>query len=155
LLGLRQEVARECSQNGHTYWQSPGWVSYAHAEFLRNKEARYLEYCEKYGEDNAEYLMQEQLGWLKSYKSVSLIQWQQMHEMERRAGKPHGFFAAEARCFAREADLPYTECQGGDSYLRALLHGDHDEDRFLVISPGFTAILSGDGVLKTVEVLRT
>lgn len=153
LLGVKQDEAGEYSQNGHTYWQSPGWVSYAHAEFLRNKEARYQEYCEKYGEDNAEYLMQEQLGWLRSYKSVNLIQWPQIQEMERRAGKAHGFFGAEARCFAREADLPYTECQGADTYLRALLHGDHDEERFLLIPPGCTAILSGDGVLKVVEIM--
>jgi hypothetical protein len=85
LLGIQQDVAAEHSLNGQTYWQTPGWVSYAHSELLRNKEAKFQEYVEKFGEDNAHYLMQEQLGWLQQYQTVKLIKWPQMKTMEEKA----------------------------------------------------------------------
>lgn len=151
LLGIKQDEAGGHSLNGQTYWQSPGWVSYAHSELLRNKEAKYKEYLDKYGEDNAQYLMEEQLSWLQNYQTVRLIRWPQMTQMETRAEKPSGFFEDEARCFAREAELPYTDCVGADSYLRALLEGGKDPELFLHIKPGYTAQLNADGAIITVE----
>lgn len=151
LLGIKQDDACEVSLNGQTYWQSPGWVSYAHSEFLRNKEAKFNEYVEKYGEDNANYLMQEQLGWLQNYQTVRLIRWPQITQMEVRAKKSSGFFEDEARCFAGEAELPYSDCAGSDNYLRALLEGGEDADLFLHIKPGSTAQLNADGAIVAVE----
>jgi hypothetical protein len=151
LLGIKQDVASEHSLNGQTYWQTPGWVSYAHSELLRNKEAKFQEYVEKFGEDNAHYLMQEQLGWLQQYQTVKLIKWPQMKTMEEKARKSSGFFEAEARCFAKEAELPYSDCSGSDNYLRALLEGGHDKERFLRIPPGYCVVLNGDGLLETVR----
>ncbi|MBM9520401.1 DUF1638 domain-containing protein [Desulforhopalus vacuolatus] len=149
LLGITQDAASDFSLNGQTYWQTPGWVCYAHSELLRNKEAKYNEYLEKYGEDNAHYLMQEQLGWLKHYQTVRLIRWPQIAEMEVRAEKPSGFFEDEARCFAKEAELPFSECAGSDNYLRALLQGGKNTDLFLHIHPGYTARLTGEGTIVT------
>lgn len=151
LLGIKQNEAGAHSLNGQTYWQSPGWVSYAHSELLRNKEAKYQEYLEKFGEDNARYLMEEQLSWLQHYQTVKLIKWSQIAQMETKAEKSSGFFEDEARCFAREAELPYSYCTGSDNYLRALLEGGNDRDLFLHIKPGFTAQLDADGALVTVE----
>jgi hypothetical protein len=151
LLGIKQNEAAGFSLNGQTYWQSPGWVSYAHSELLRNKDAKFKEYVERFGEDNAQYLMQEQLTWLQNYQTVKLIRWPQIKVMEKKAGKSPGFFEEEARCFATEAELPYSDCTGSDNYLRALIEGDHDDERFLRIPPGYSVVLSGDGLLELIK----
>lgn len=150
LLGIDQDDAGKYSQNGSTYWQSPGWVNYADSELLRNKERFFQEYKEKFGEENARYLMDEQLTWLKNYTAVSLIRWTELDEMEKELTKPPGFFEAEARCFAKEADLPFLQTTGSDNYLRALLSGGTDERRFLHIKPGYSVVLTGDGILEAV-----
>jgi hypothetical protein len=148
LLGKKQKGSGASSLTGQTYWKSPGWVDNAENELLNNKDSRFKEYVEKYGEDNAHFLMQEQLSWVQHYKTVKMIKWPQIEKMEERAGKTPGFFEEEARHFASAAGLPYSHCIGSDNYLRALLTGDHDEERFLKIPPGSSVILSGEGLLK-------
>ncbi len=150
LLGIDQDDAGIYSQNGTTYWQSPGWVNYAESELLRNKDRFFEEYKEKFGEDNARYLMDEQLTWLNNYTAVSLIRWPELDEMEKELAKPKGFFETEARCFAKEANLPFSQTTGSDNYLRALLAGGTDQQRFLHIRPGYSVILTADGILEAV-----
>ncbi len=151
LLGIDQDFAADYSQNGATYWQSPGWVSYADTELLRNKDRFFQEYKERFGEENAQYLMDEQLTWLKNYKSVSLIRWPDLDAMEKNLAKETGYFESEAKCFAREASLPFSQTSGSDNYLRELLRGGEDEGRFLHIKPGFSVILTGEGTLEAVK----
>ncbi|BHH83488.1 DUF1638 domain-containing protein [Desulforhopalus sp. 52FAK] len=152
LLGIDQDDSGEYSQNGATYWQSPGWVNYADSELIRNKERFHAEYVEKYGADNADYLMEQQLSWLRNYNAVTLIRWPQLAQIEKGYAREGGFFEAQARCFAKEADLPYQECSGSDNYLSALLEGGKDKSRFLHIKPGKIVTLTPAGTLESVEV---
>jgi len=57
LLGDKQRYADYVAKHPGTYWYSPGWNKYHLPPGPGRAEAMYREYCEKYGEDNARFLM--------------------------------------------------------------------------------------------------
>jgi len=127
LLGSKERYAEYVAQHPGTYWYSPGWNRH-HTPPGRERHDRILaEYVEKYGADNAQYLMEMQQHWFSAY--------------DRAAWVDLGFGV-------EQADISYTQScatwlgwhfdqqRGSPDLLRALLAGEWDESRFQVIRPG-------------------
>ncbi len=143
LLGCDQQEAGMLSQNGSTFWLSPGWLRYSQLNFIRSREKRQKEYEELYGLDNALYLMEQEALWLQHYTNACFIEWSGISEREK--------LLQEAKFVAQDAKLPFRIVDGKDSFLKALLSGGNDE-RFLRVPPHKTIDINGDGKIVIVEV---
>lgn len=135
LLGSKERYARYVAENPGTYWYSPGWNKHHTPPGPDRYNKLYAEYAEKYGEDNAEFLMESEQHWFATYDRATYV---------------------DLTVGATDADLDYTrQCadwlawnfdhQRGDPQLLIdLLAGAWDEQRFLVLQPGQTMRVTAD-----------
>jgi hypothetical protein len=130
-------------KSGGIYWYTSGWIENS----LMPSEERYMKsyniYAEHYGEENAEYLMEMESGWLKEYKCLAYIQMPGIDvpnqcDFSKRAA---GYLGWE-----------YIEHSGDYTLLKDLLDGKWDEDKFLIIPKGGKIEPSFDeGIIKLCE----
>lgn len=131
-------LGESCSaKHTNVFWMSAGWLEYSQIPFLEQKNIRKTDYLNRFGEDEANYLMEMEDVWLKGYFSARLIVWDNFNNTA---------LQEQAQYVAKEAKLPYTQCRGSSDFLQALLDGGKDE-RFVRIYPGHYIDISSDGSL--------
>lgn len=146
LLGQTQDLYGMHSQGGSTFWMSPGWLGCSQLAFIRNREARRAEYATRFDEDAAEYLMELEGEWLASYTRAAFIRWGEVLNQNVLAT-----CTQNARKVAADAGLPYAEEPGNPSYLRTLLEGGNDTERFFHLAPGQSIDIGPDGSLTIIS----
>lgn len=148
-LGSRARYRTEFDANPGTYYYSPGWIERKEGDVEqgyidihdRLYEERYQEYVEKYGEDNAKFLIDQEKQWTVNYTRAALI------NMGIGAIEEYRRFTRE---LAQERGWEYAELEGDLSLVNRLANGEWDGDDFLVVQPGRTITESFDElVLKT------
>jgi hypothetical protein len=104
-------------------------------------EAVRAEYVAKYGEDNADYLMEVLGGWRTHYGRAAFVSMGIADE---------SVAEAEARDEAIRRGWAFERVEGSLVLLRRLIEGDWDDD-MLVLQPGERLAMSyDDGVVKAV-----
>ena len=104
-------------------------------------EATRAEYVTKYGEDNADYLMEVLGGWRSHYGRAAFVS---MGITDEAASEATAHDEAERRGWA------FERLEGSMVLLRRLIDGDWDED-MLVLQPGEQLAMSwDDDVVKAV-----
>lgn len=126
-LGSYQAYHREFHESPGTYWLSKGWL-----ESGTNPLAEYEKYVDTYGEEDAEWLMDQQY---RHYKRLTLV----AHKQEDLdTYRPQAKKVAEY-CASRW-NYGYSEILGTDVYVRRLVEiaGDLSQvdDEFLMVPPG-------------------
>lgn len=132
-MGSRRAYAERHAERPGTYYYTAGWIERdaAHVERKPSDGAgldqSYDELVEKYGEDNARYLMEFQNQWVENYTTAAYIQMPLGHrpdveEQARNAAVAHGW--------------EFEIIKGSDRLIRALLEGEWADDEFLVVPPG-------------------
>ena len=131
LLGSRGTYQDYFDTHKGVYWYSIGWIEQCNAPMPGKDryEEKLAEYKEKYGDDNADYLMETEQGWIKEYKRAVFIDW----------GLPG---AEKAKAYTKKCadylNWDYDEIKGDPSLMQRLLDGDWDAGDFLVVEPGHT-----------------
>jgi hypothetical protein len=115
------------SFGGGIYWYSPGWIEHTLMPGRQRYETIYREYEEKYGQDNAKYLMEMEQGWLNEYKCAVYVDWAQQHRQD---------CEEYARSSADFLNWEYRLETGDSRLMQDLLDGNWDEERFLIVQPG-------------------
>lgn len=151
-LGSRARYSREFSACPGTYYYSPGWIERkdgivqqgfvddAHA--IRTRD-RYAEYVEKYGEDNAKFLIEQEMQWHSNYNRAAFI--------NVGLGDIAGYRGFTQQ-LASDNGWEYAEIEGDMSLVNRLMSGDWESEDFLTVQPGQTIAESFDElVLKAVE----
>ncbi len=138
LIGDRARYDAERERTPGTYWLSPGWVEQASGDASAQLSAlspepapddpKWLDLLEKYGEDNARFLWDEERKALASYERIVYI--------DTGLG-PKTALEDEARLRAARLGLRYESMPGDRSWIAASLSGDWDEKLFLRVPPGF------------------
>lgn len=135
LLGSKERYAEYVGRHPGTYWYSPGWNKHHTPPGPERYRRLYEQYAAKYGQDNAEYLMQEEQAWFHKYNRATYV---------------------DLTVGATERDLQYTQAcaawlkwdfdrqRGDPALLVDLLAGRWDDQRFLVLEPGQTVTPSAD-----------
>jgi hypothetical protein len=145
LLGSKERYAQYVAAHPGTYWYSPGWNRHHIPPGPQRHALLRAEYVEKYGEDNADFLMDAEQHWFSSYNRATYI-----HLGVANTPEDVNFTRDCARWLRWEFD-----CQAGDTaLLRALLNGDWDDDRFVVLQPGEAFALCADENVLTVVALQ-
>jgi hypothetical protein len=149
-LGSRERYNEQFREYPGTYWytldyceRSQGRVSLS-ADADMEMEATYEEYVEKYGEDNAEYLMEVMGAWREHYDRAAFID---MGVGETTA------VVAKTQEDARNKGWAYEQLAGDLILVRRLLEGDWDED-FLVLQPGEQVTMTYDHAVVDAEAVE-
>ena len=146
LLGSRERYNADHGANPGTYYYIPGWLEWAEPErdmkaafSLEMRQAVYQQFVEKYGEDNAAYLMDTLYNWQKSYSRACLIDTGLATEPQL------------ARYRRQTAEIAGTwgwrseELTGDTHLVRGLIQGLWPDNDFLIVPPGCTIQPAYDG----------
>ncbi|MEW6355932.1 MAG: DUF1638 domain-containing protein [Planctomycetota bacterium] len=140
-FGSRKRYNEYFSQYPGTFFKTTGWserdfvtVPNTVMEKLGLKKT-YQEYVEKYGEDNARYIMEQMGAWKRNYTTMAFIDMGIAEFLE--------YDKAAARQ-AQENGWEYRRLKGDIGLIRRLLDGEWREDEFLVLQPGESIVASND-----------
>lgn len=151
LLGSTKRYLAELDKEAGTYFQSAGWIEHLPADrTLRplaagsqgGLSASKAELVERYGEENAEFLMKELGSLTRLYKRLAYIATPVADgkQRERRAGE-----------IAKQQGWAFEKLPGDLGWLRQLVDGEWTEQEFLVLKPGERVGLRYDGQLIGAE----
>lgn len=128
-LGSQARYLSMFNEDSGVFWLNHGWIDscYDSPDYWAEKERKlYEEYCEQYGEDNAEYLMENETLWKKNYHACVYI------DSDVHSDETH---RCTARAFAEQNSWAFREVPGDNRMLRMLTHGDWPENEFLLCPP--------------------
>ena len=132
-LGSLKRYQEEFDTEPGTYWYSVDYMERKGgggglgASFAFEYETLYDEFVEKYGADNADYLMEEMSGWGQHYKRAAFID---------TGADDIGDFEGKARDQAEKRGWKFESKKGNNRLMQLLLSGDWPEDEFLIVPPG-------------------
>jgi hypothetical protein len=140
-LGSKETYSRLHEEHPGAYWYSRGWIERSLQPGKERYERTYKAYVEKYGEDNAEYLMEMEQGWFKSYSRAFFINWEGLGNT--------AFYRAYAKESADYLKWSYEETEGDPSLMEKMFRGEFNEKEVLLVEPGKTVAASYDeGVIR-------
>ena len=141
LLGSKDKYQQYFDSHRGVYWYSPGWIETGDQPGRQRYEQLLKEYKEKYGDDNAKYLMETEQNWIKEYNWATYIDWGLVNS---RKDKQY-----TKRC-AKFLGWKYDELKGNPSLMQRLVDGDWSDKEFLIVEPGqkITEDLTNEGIIK-------
>ena len=142
LMGSKEKYREYFDQNPGTFYKSTGWIERVKHN-LSNPDSTtrklgmetYNEYVEKYGEENAEYLMETLEGGLNHYDKLTYI--------DTGIGEFEGYKRDE-KVVAEERSWTFDEYQGDSRLMLEMVNGNWNSEDFLVVQPGETVIPTHD-----------
>ena len=144
LLGSKEEYQTYFDSHRGIYWYSIGWIENSLQPGKERYEKTLKHYQEKYGEDNAEYLMQMEQNWFKEYSWATFIDWDLIDSEKYRQ------YTRECADYLK---WNYDELKGDRSLLQKMVDGKWDDDLFLVVRPGeeIASDVNNAGIIKAVD----
>jgi Protein of unknown function (DUF1638) len=151
LLGSTRRYLAELDKEAGTYFQSAGWIEHLPADrTLRplaaggqaGLSASKAELVERYGEENAEFLVKELGNLTRYYKRLAYIATPVADEKNRER---------KAVEIAKQQGWTFERLPGDLGWLRRLVDGEWNEQEFLVLKPGESIGLRYDGQLIGAE----
>ncbi len=151
-LGSSERYGQEFRGNPGTYWYTPDYMERggadadtvalgASATAEADMDKVYKEYVEKYGQDNADYLMEVMGAWQKHYNRAAYIETQEIRLPD---------YTSKVQETAARRGWNFEKLAGSIIILRDLLEGRWEESRFLTVPPGQTIIPSYDNSIVKV-----
>jgi hypothetical protein len=147
LLGSSKRYLAELEKEPGTYFQSAGWIEHIPADRMirpmaagGDMSAKKEEFVAKFGEEAAQFLMEEYANFTKHYKRLAFISTPvaNVDERERKAEE-----------IAKLQGWKFERLPGDMGWLRRLVDGEWDEKGFLVLKPHQKVALSyGDGLIS-------
>jgi hypothetical protein len=141
LLGSKDRYKEYFDSHRGVYWFSPGWIETDNQPGKERFERTLKEYIEKFGEDNAKYLMETEQNWMKEYNWAAYIDWGfANNEQEKQFTKRAAEFL----------NWKYDEVKGDSSLMQRLVDGLWNEDEFLIVQQGrnIDENLTDAGIIK-------
>lgn len=128
-LGSQERYLTLFEEYPGTFWLNNGWMETCYGtrgEWWSAPEGRLEEYIEKYGEDNAEYILEQETAWIRNYRHCFFI-----------GSCVHSdpAYACSASCVAKENNWTFEETAGDTRMLRMLTDGTWNDTEFLICPP--------------------
>lgn len=146
-LGSRERYQEEFDKHPGTYWYSVDYMERVKkgsaialgAAGLEEQEAQYDEYVQKYGQETADWLMEEMRNWAKHYTRSVFI--------DTGLGDANKYEQMAKDKAEREGWL-FERKQGNRRLLELLINGNWPEEEFLIVPPGYTIQQAGEGLIQ-------
>ena len=135
LLGSKGRYRTYFDAHPGTYWYSPGWIDNGGQPGKERYERIFLSYVEKYGQDNAEYLMEMEQGWFREYSNAAYV--------DLGFGETAGYREYTKRC-AEWLGWDCDELAGNATLMVDFLDGNWNQRDFLIVEPGQGIVASYD-----------
>jgi len=150
LLGGTPLYLKELNRQPGTYFQSAGWLEHLPASgdirpqmsFGPGSNLKREELVAKYGEENADYLLEQFMKFTQHYERLAFVA-----TPVPDAAK----WEAAARQTAQARGWKFERLPGDLGWLRRLLSGDWNEREFLTLQPGERVTLRTDDLLIGAE----
>lgn len=128
-LGSQKRYLQLFERYNGTYWLNNGWIesSGSVVQQRETEQQRWQKYAEKYGEDNADYLIEQEGAWIGHYNTCAFIHSDVYASNE---------FLETAMRVARENSWGFEEIQGDMRMLKALCSGEWNDQEYLIVQPG-------------------
>lgn len=127
LLGSKEKYTEYFNTHKGVYWYSPGWIDNTPMPGKERYESIRNEYVSKYGEENADYLMEMEQNWFKEYEWCTFVDWPEFDNTRYKK------YSKECADFLR---WNYAEIHGSHSLMADFLGGRWNTKDFLVVPPG-------------------
>lgn len=135
LLGSQERYLDYFHGRQGIYWYTPGWLESANTPCPEYYQEKLQEYLDRFGEDNAQFLMEEEMGWMDRYRHAIYID------------SPvcdNTYFRERAKGLAGLYGFEFECVPGSNSYPERLLSGKWDEQSFLTCPSGCRICESND-----------
>jgi hypothetical protein len=150
LLGNTRCYLAQLEAQPGTYFQSAGWLEHSpqsgeprrQITFGPNSNVSREQLVEKYGEENADYLLEQFTKFTQHYERLAFIS-----TPVPEAAK----WEDAARKIAQTRGWKFERLQGNLDWLRRLLNAEWDEREFLTLKPGERVCLRSDSQLIGAE----
>ena len=149
-LGSKERYQKLFGDRPGTYYYTSGWLECAirrgnkgsvwggaslPANSSLNLQATYQQWVQKYGEDQANYLLEEMNRWTDVYSHGSLIHFDFLEHLE---------LPRQVRKICAEKGWTYEQIPGDLSLFQRMLDGPWPEQEFLVVKPGQKIVATFD-----------
>jgi hypothetical protein len=137
-LGSYEKYKQEYDKNSGTYWYTASWIENSNMPSESTRKEMYKHYVKKYGEDNADFLLENMLS-IKNYSRAAYVSWDaldfpQYEQYTQDAAEYYGW--------------EYEKIKGSPQLLADFIEGNWD-DRFLVAPPNHKIVADyGTSVVK-------
>lgn len=145
LLGARSSYLEEFAQNPGTYYYSSGWIERKDGEveqgslsdvWERQYEHKLAQYTEKYGADNAAFLLEQEKMWVSNYNRAAFLD-TGLGDVDQ--------YRQFVSTIAGQRGWSYSEISADLGLVERLLSGDWAGDPdLLVVEPGRRIVESYD-----------
>jgi len=136
LLGSKDRYQQYFDMNPGTYWFTSGWIERSWQPSEERHKTLYKEYQDKYGEENADFLMEMEQSWMKDYKNAAYIEWNCLPN-----SKFYKNFTSDS---ADYLSWSFSELKGDSTLLNKIINGTFDENEVLIVPPGKKVVQSFD-----------
>jgi hypothetical protein len=140
LLGSSQCYLDQLQTQPGTYFQSAGWLEHSQANvrqpnftFGPNSNVTRERLVERYGEEDADYLLEQFAGFTKHYARLAYIATE---------APASARWEAAAKEMADKRNWTFERLPGDLGWLRRLLNGEWNAREFLTLQPGERVILT-------------
>lgn len=134
-LGSQKRYLDYFNSHNGIYWFNPGWIETSFMPSEENYQMQWEKYAELYGEDNADYLIEETNGWHSKYSFGTYINSPIVDN------QPYKEFTKTS---LQHFNWEYDEVDGDMNLLENLLSGNWNEEDFLVCPPHHTIVETFD-----------
>ena len=134
-LGDRARYAAYLRDHPGTYWYNPGFIRGAKIPGPEREARLREEYAKKYEPEDVEFLMEEDHAGLAHYTRAAYVS---MDVTDAR--KDEEYTRSCAACH----NWGFDRLPGNSELLQALLRGDWDEQRFLIVPPHHVVRMTAD-----------
>lgn len=141
LLGSKERYQEYFDSHRGVYWYSPGWIESGKQPGKERCEKLLEEYTRRYGQDNAQYLLELEQTWMKEYEWATYVDWGLSDS------KDHKAFTQECAEFLK---WNYDEQTGDPGLMQRFVDGVWGEDEFLIVPPGqrIAEDVTNKGIIK-------
>lgn len=150
-LGSGERYSAEFRANPGTYWYSADYIERgSDGDYIplgsdadqKEMSRVYQEYVEKYGRDNADYLMEVMGAWRQHYSRAAYIDTAEVALPD---------YSEQVRQLAAGRGWSFERLVGSLAIMRALLAGQWSEGRFLIVPPGYAIVPTNDERILSVS----
>lgn len=141
LMGSKEKYKRNFEKYPGTYWFSNGWIERGWQPSELKYEAILKEYKQRYGEDNAEYLMEMEQNWMKEYKNAGFISWSCFQNNQ--------YYREYTKNSANYFKWDFIEIEGNSSLMENIINGEFYNNEVLIVPPmGVVDVSYDDEIIK-------